>query len=353
VAFPRPDRVARGAIWQEHLPEKAPLSSDVDVEQLANRYELTGGLIKNAVLMAAASAAQRGGKCPTITQADLEAAAKDQTIRLADGDGEPLSVPAARLHDLVVPNRLRASLDELVDAARNRRQVLERWGIGAHSSYGKGIAALLHGPPGTGKTLCAEAIAGELSRPLLIASLAGLLSRWVGGTEQNLEQCFHRAKANNAVLFLDEADSLLRDRADHHVSRHSHRVVNLLLTLIERNEGVVLLATNQPDRLDGALSRRLTWRLAFPMPDEAARAEIWRRLIPDTVPTAANLRLQHLARCYELSGAQIRNAVFKAAYRAARSGDVVTCDLLDLAAREEVGESRAVVLPIMAVGGEA
>ena len=89
------------------------------------------------------------------------------------------------------------------------------------------------------------------------------------------------------------------------------------------------------------------------MPDEAARAEIWRRLIPDTVPKAANLRLQHLARYYELSGAEIRNAVFKAAYRAARSGDVVTFDLLDLAAREEAGASREVVLPIMVVGGEA
>ena len=97
------------------------------------------------------------------------------------------------------------------------------------------------------------------------------------------------------------------------VSRHSHRVVNLLLTLIERNEVVVLLATNQPDRLG----------------------------------------LQHLARYYELSGAEIRNAVFKAAYRAARSGDVVTFDLLDLAAREEAGASREVVLPIMVVGGEA
>jgi len=337
VRFPEPDRQARLDIWRKHLPDRAPLADDVDLEVLADRYELTGGYIKNAVLAAVADAVHSDGESPVITMRHLERAAGDQLRRPRDEDEDDLVMTQVRLDDVVLPADVRDGVAELIDAARNRRTVLERWGIGAHLTYGKGVSALLHGEPGTGKTLCAEAVAGELGRPLLTASVPALLSRWVGGTEANLERMFARARAQGAVLFLDEADSLLGPRDDGRAQRHDVSAVNVLLKLVERHQGVVLLATNLPDRLDRALTRRLTYALRFPFPDAGARSAIWRRLLPVDAPLAHDVDPDALGRRFALSGGHIKNAVFKAAFRAASADEPLgQSRLLDAAAEEEL-----------------
>ncbi|MBM3313079.1 ATP-binding protein, partial [candidate division WOR-3 bacterium] len=78
VFFGVPDAGARVTIWKKHLPQKAPLASDVDLAKLADEYKLTGGQIANAVLTAASLAAARletDSASGQITMADFEAAA--------------------------------------------------------------------------------------------------------------------------------------------------------------------------------------------------------------------------------------------------------------------------------------
>jgi SpoVK/Ycf46/Vps4 family AAA+-type ATPase len=338
VRFPAPDREARRALWRRHLPAKAPLAADVDLDALADRHELAGGYIKNAVLEAVAEAVATGGASPCITMAHLENAARNQGHRASDEHLE-LTNPKALLADVVLPRAMKAQVEELVAAARGRRTVLERWRIAGHVGGGKGLAALFVGEPGTGKTLCAEAVAGELGRPLLEASIPSLVSKWVGETERNLQQMFRDAKAHGAVLFLDECDSLLGERGGDSPggsARHDDRAVNVLLRLVERHDGLVLLATNREVVLDRALSRRIAYRLAFPMPDAEGRADIWRGLLPDTVPTDGTVDVARLGRRYAMSGGRIRNAVFKAAFRVASRSGVVSMEALETAAEEEV-----------------
>ena len=335
VRFPEPDRQARLDIWRKHLPAKAPLSDDIDLHLLADRYELTGGYIKNAVLTAVAEAVHGNGQVPTITMAHLEEAARAQMQRPRDDDDD-LVRPVVRLEDVVIDSATQDQVTELIAAARNRRTVLERWGIGAHLTYGKGVSALLYGDPGTGKTLCAEAVAGELGRPLLTAAVPALVSKWVGETEKNLDYLFRRARSQDAVIFLDEADSLLMERGEGRASRHDDSAVNVLLKLIERHTGVVLLATNLRDRLDRALGRRLTYQIELAFPGAAARTAIWRRLLPESVPVDGDLDLQRLGRRFGLTGGRIKNAVFKAAFRAANAGEPLSQGLLEAAALEEL-----------------
>lgn len=336
VHFAPPDREARAQIWRKHLPSQAPIAADVEVDALADRFEMSGGYIKNAVLMALADAVHTGGDRPELTMAMLERAARDQCQRPSDDDARhDLVQPKVRLSDLVLPDDLREQVLEVVAAARNRRTVLERWGIGAHLTAGKGVAALLHGQPGTGKTLCAEAIANELCRPLLVAQIPALLSRYVGGTEGNLAGMFKDAKAQAAVLLLDECDALLTDR-DAVTQRHDVSAVTVLLGLIERHDGVVLLATNRPGKLDAALTRRLGWQLAFPMPDAWLRSQIWQGLLPQTVPVQGTLDFGRLGRKYPMTGGHIRNAVFKAALRAANRQQPMTMAVLEEAAQQEL-----------------
>ena len=334
VRFPEPDRDSRLKIWRKHLPEKAPMASDVDLELLADRFEMAGGYIKNAVLMAVAEAVHTNGASPAITMAHLEKAALDQLRRPLEADS-PLAMPRVRLDDVILSDPLRDLIVEFIAAARNRRTVLERWGIGSHLTYGKGVSALFHGPPGTGKTLCAEAIACELNQPLQVVAIPAVVSKWVGETEQALARMFQQARSAGAVLFLDEADTLLMERGEGRASRHDDSVVNTLLTLIERHDGVVLLATNLPDRLDKALTRRLTYRLEFPFPDAHQRAAIWKRLLPETVPLDGPIDFAALGRTYAIAGGHIKNAVFKAAFRAANNTGRLTHKLLEDAAAEE------------------
>lgn len=61
VEFPFPDAAHRKMIWEKLFPKEAPLDEDVDFEFLANRFELSGGSIKNVVLSSAFLAAQEKG----------------------------------------------------------------------------------------------------------------------------------------------------------------------------------------------------------------------------------------------------------------------------------------------------
>ena len=114
---------------------------------------------------------------PRSTSAIWNRPHKSNFGRPTNDDDSPLIVPQVRLQDVVLPEVIREHVCEITLAARSRRMVLERWKVGDHLTYGKGVSALFHGPPGTGKTLCAQAIAGELNRPLYAASIPSLVSQ--------------------------------------------------------------------------------------------------------------------------------------------------------------------------------
>src|SRR6476469_7509009 len=62
VRFLMPGADERERIWQVQIhPHKTPLAGDVDFQALAERYEVSGGDIKNAVLKAASAAAAEPG----------------------------------------------------------------------------------------------------------------------------------------------------------------------------------------------------------------------------------------------------------------------------------------------------
>ncbi len=60
VEFATPGATERAAIWALNLPPDAPRDDDVDVAWLAERFELTGAAIRNAVVAAAFTAAAAG-----------------------------------------------------------------------------------------------------------------------------------------------------------------------------------------------------------------------------------------------------------------------------------------------------
>ena len=119
-----------------------------------------------------------------------------------------------------------------------------------------------YGPPGTGKTAWAGWLAEQLDMPLLLCKGSDLLDPYVGGTERNIAQAFEQAKADNALLVLDEVDTFLFSREGANRSWERSQV-NEMLTQIERFEGLMVVSTNLIEVLDPAALRRFDLKLKF------------------------------------------------------------------------------------------
>jgi SpoVK/Ycf46/Vps4 family AAA+-type ATPase len=62
VEFSEPERPERERIWRAHLPATLPLAPDVELDELARLYPITGAVIRNAAVAAAFLAASDGGR---------------------------------------------------------------------------------------------------------------------------------------------------------------------------------------------------------------------------------------------------------------------------------------------------
>nr|XP_004652990.2 fidgetin-like protein 1 [Jaculus jaculus]XP_044991393.1 fidgetin-like protein 1 [Jaculus jaculus]XP_044991394.1 fidgetin-like protein 1 [Jaculus jaculus] len=142
----------------------------------------------------------------------------------------------------------------------------------------KGI--LLFGPPGTGKTLIGKCIASQSGATFFSISASSLTSKWVGEGEKMVRALFAVARCQQpAVIFIDEIDSLLSQRADgeHESSRRIKTEFLVQLdgaTTSSEDRILVIGATNRPQEIDEAARRRLVKRLYIPLPDASARKQI-------------------------------------------------------------------------------
>ena len=137
------------------------------------------------------------------------------------------------------------------------------------------------GPPGTGKTLFAKAMAATIGAAITVVSGPELKSRWVGESEENLRQIFHRARQSApAIIVFDELDSFASARGTYTGSGVEHSMVNQLLTEMDgfHTEELVFVVgtTNFFDILDPALLRpgRFEFMLHIPYPESEDRRAI-------------------------------------------------------------------------------
>ncbi len=231
--------------------------------------------------------------------------------------------PATRsLDDLIVPHDTRQQIETLLDKLRFEKVLFEDWNLQKVVPQGRRMALNLYGPPGTGKTFCAEAIANYLGRPILDVNYAELESKFVGETAKNIVAAFETARKTNAVLFFDEADTILskrltdiRQSADYGVNQAR----SVMLKELEAFEGVVLFATNLGKNYDGAFVRRILGHIHFALPDLHCRTRLWNLYLVNELPRAENVTPQTLAELSDgLSGGEMQNALLNAASTAVR-----------------------------------
>ncbi|PTX43893.1 ATPase family protein associated with various cellular activities (AAA) [Gemmobacter caeni] len=101
-----------------------------------------------------------------------------------------------------------------------------------------------------------------------------LMSKWVGESEQNIARAFAEARAKDAMLIFDEADSLLADRRSAERSWEVSQV-NEMLTWMESHPLPFVCTTNFVEKLDPATQRRFTFRIRFDFLSEAQLPLAW------------------------------------------------------------------------------
>ena len=124
------------------------------------------------------------------------------------------------------------------------------------------ITGLFYGVPGSGKSMLANYLGQQLNVPVLKKTYADLQSMYVGEGEKNLKEAFQEAEAKQAILLIDEIDSMAgnRQNAD---KNYQKTFTNQLLTELDSFKGIFLATSNFMDGLDSAILRRLFLKIKF------------------------------------------------------------------------------------------
>jgi hypothetical protein len=322
-SFRVPDltRAERDRLWTSLASEPPPLVRD---------WDLRPGEI-------AAAARIRPAGEPAV-----RAVARRMLLASAPGLLTALPLPYS-WEDLVISPRTERHLRELDAQARDRSEVLDRWGLGRLTSMGRGVTALFAGPSGTGKTMAAQVLARSLGLDLYRVDLAGTVSKYIGETEKHLRQVFDACERAPVLLLFDEADALFGKRtevSDAH-DRYANIEIDYILQRMESFNGTAVLATNRKGDLDTAFVRRIQFIIDFFPPTPAEREHLWRLALehaigPDGAPLVGELDWPLLGSQFDLTGAGIKMAALAAAFLARTDGTRIEMAHMLAATRREL-----------------
>lgn len=339
VQLNEPTMEERLSAWRHALGDAG---ADVDPAVLAERFTLGPVRIGQALALARRRAAFAGDRSLN-TDGLLQAA---RAVCAAASSDVTRSVQTVfEWDDLVLPPPVQARLRNIVRAVELRGLVLEQWGFGRRLGAQRGLKTMFVGASGTGKTMAAALIAKTLALDLHRVELAGIVSKYIGETEKNLDRAFDAARSGNAILFIDEADALFGKRSevkDAH-DRYANVETAYLLQKMEDHDGVVILATNLANNIDTAFSRRMHFVVEFPVPDIARRERLWRGMFAPQAPLSTDVDFGFLARQFTFAGGDIRNIVLDASYAAAQANEQITmAHLLRAVARQYATRGKVV-----------
>lgn len=231
--------------------------------------------------------------------------------------------PKFSFERLVLSDSVRERINEAVTLLEYRDKLFSEWGLASIMS--PSVLINFYGESGTGKTMAAEAIAHKLGKKIIRASYADIESKYHGEGPKMLKAIFLAAQQQDAVLFIDEADSMLSARLSG-ASSGSEQAINSmrsqLLMSLENFDGIVVFATNLIENYDKAFITRLVC-IEMKRPDKEARKQIWNNHLYQVgesdvklnIPLDKSVDIDELAEKYDFCGRDIRNAVKTACIR--------------------------------------
>ena len=117
VHFTLPDAALRLKMWETLMPSSVRFAPDIDLVELAGRYQFTGSLIRNSIFLAITEATRGNDNRPLLTASLLHSAAEKQAATLADESGLcRMYSPSVAIESLPLRSRQRAELKNLGSA---------------------------------------------------------------------------------------------------------------------------------------------------------------------------------------------------------------------------------------------
>jgi SpoVK/Ycf46/Vps4 family AAA+-type ATPase len=235
-----------------------------------------------------------------------------------------VSYPKVRLDEMILESRVRDRLVRVLKEYRQQERLRAR-GLEPRRKL------LLLGPPGSGKTMTSAALAGELQWPLLTIQLDGLITKYMGETATKLRLVFESIAKTRGVYLFDEFDAIgVRRDSDRDVGE-IRRILNSFLQFLESDasQSLIVAATNHPDLLDPALSRRFDDSIHYGMPTDEHAGRLMRTRLSDMAAPALDWK-SGVEAARGLSYAEISRACLDAAKDAILDdrSEVLTADLV-------------------------
>lgn len=291
LKFERLDSSRRVDIWKSIVKtQKAEkLLDEATIIKLSSEIPVTAGGITQAIRTAKA-----------LKKAGSKLDPKDIVQRMTKAQAELLGLELEFNNRDTDTHAPKYSIDILnTDVSMERltkviRNFDAKWQTFEEGDRPDSLNILLYGAPGTGKTEFARHIARELGRKLIIKRCSDLLDKYVGESEKNIRQMFKEAEEQDAILFLDEADSLIRDRRGASRSWEVSQV-NEILTQMENFNGIFIAATNFNDHLDQASRRRFALKVKFGYLKPESIPQVWSLFFPKVECPEEATRIRNLA----------------------------------------------------------
>jgi len=231
--------------------------------------------------------------------------------------------PQYTFDQIVLEDNVLEELQYSIKFENVRDKVYNEWGLSKIEPCPK-LALNFHGESGTGKTMAAHGMANAMGRKIILASYAEIESKYHGDGPKNVKKLFQIASDTNAVLFIDEADSLLSKRLTN-VTQGSEQAINSmrsqLLIQIEQFTGVVIFATNLARNYDSAFVTRIR-SIHFRKPNFDMRKKLWQIMLLPQLPLDADIDMDKLASIEDICGRDIKNTIVKSAIKTAIDGKI-------------------------------
>lgn len=174
-------------------------------------------------------------------------------------------IPAFSIDEVILEPKAQTTLYNFADEIKN--------------TYENGLPfrhVLFYGLPGTGKTMFARAMAQHCGLDYAMMSGADFSQFKKGEGIVELHKLFDWAKNSKKglLVFIDEADSFLRDRRV--LSNEEKNLLNAFLSRTGANDEKVIFvfATNYENELDPAVLSRIHKKIEFALPEQDERIKI-------------------------------------------------------------------------------
>ena len=192
-------------------------------------------------------------------------------------------------HEMILPDSVENKIKR-IESEFSARERLSKYGLKPKKKV------LLYGSPGCGKSMSAERIAWTIGLPFLKVRLDAIISSYLGESAANLKKLFDALNDYPCVLLLDEFDYIAKTRGNGQDVGEMHRIVNILLNLLEDYDapGVLIATTNIEGSIDKAIFRRFDDIIEIPKPGKEEITRLLRSTL-STIEIDNKVKLETIA----------------------------------------------------------